>query len=217
MSHDIVFSSGAKWKRQRHVINPTFSAAKLKTMSPLINGCITDLMGKLTTHVKNNEEFNIYSYYKRMTMDVICEYISSSLILFFYSTILFCFCLGRCAFGIDTDLQNNPENIYFQKVQELFESHSLGKNWLFRSAQLLPEILNILAHLFDLNNSVRLFLNTRILPLISPKLRVKELPIPWLINRLHTIVEHRQQITTSRIDLLQLMLQVMSKEPVNVS
>ncbi|CAF0818078.1 unnamed protein product [Adineta ricciae] len=96
----------------------------------------------------------------------------------------------------------------------VFSSVSLGKNWLYTSAQLLPQILNILANLFDLNNSVRLFLNTRILPLISLKLQVRELPMPWLTNRLHTIVEHRQQITTSRFDLLQLMFQVMSKEPV---
>ncbi|CAF0813222.1 unnamed protein product [Adineta ricciae] len=97
-------------------------------MSPLINGCITDLLSKLTTH-------------------------------------------------------------------------------LFTSAQLLPEILNVLANLFDLNNSARLFLNTQILLLISSKLQAKELPTPWLINRLHTIVEHHQQITTSRFDLLQLMFQ----------
>lgn len=72
-AHDIVFSSGATWRRQRHVINPTFTAAKMKAMSPLINACINDLMRKLPAHVENGEEFNIYSYYKRMTMDVICK------------------------------------------------------------------------------------------------------------------------------------------------
>lgn len=72
-AHDIVFSSGATWRRQRHVINPTFTAAKLKTMSSLINTSITDLLSKLPKHVDNDEEFNIYTYYKRMTMDVICK------------------------------------------------------------------------------------------------------------------------------------------------
>ncbi len=70
-----VFSSwGAQWRRHRHVISPTFSAAKLKLMSPLINGCISNAMEKITEHVKNSGEFNIYLYYKRMTMDVICKY-----------------------------------------------------------------------------------------------------------------------------------------------
>jgi hypothetical protein len=42
-------------------------------MSPLINGCISDVMEKLADHVENGSEFNIYLYYKRMTMDVICK------------------------------------------------------------------------------------------------------------------------------------------------
>jgi cytochrome P450 len=71
--------SGAQWRRHRHVINPTFSAAKLKMMSHLINGCISDVMDKLAYHVGNGDEFNIYLYYKRMTMDVICKYIHSHL------------------------------------------------------------------------------------------------------------------------------------------
>ena len=48
----------------------------MKTMSPLINASITDLMTKLPMHVENDEEFNIYSYYKRMTMDVICKFVA---------------------------------------------------------------------------------------------------------------------------------------------
>ena len=66
-------SSGAQWRRHRHVISPTFSAAKLKLMSPLINGCINNLMEKLVDHLGDDNEFNIYAYYKRMTMDVICK------------------------------------------------------------------------------------------------------------------------------------------------
>lgn len=70
----MLFAFGSKWRRQRHVINPTFTAAKLKAMSPLINGCISDLMKKLPDHAENGDEFNIYLYYKRMTMDIICKY-----------------------------------------------------------------------------------------------------------------------------------------------
>jgi hypothetical protein len=70
---NVFSSSGAQWRRHRHVINPTFSAAKLKMMSPLINGCISNVMEKLADHVRNDNEFNIYLYYKRMTMDVICK------------------------------------------------------------------------------------------------------------------------------------------------
>lgn len=120
--------------------------------------------------------------------------------------------LGRCAFGIDTDLQNNPENIYLKKVGELFDENTIGKSWLFRSAQVLPEMNKVLSRLFSFNNTTRMLINTRLLPFISSTLQVNELSFTWLRNRLHTIVEHRQKTPTSRIDLLKLMLQVMTQE-----
>ena len=73
VSKNIGFTSGPTWRRQRHIVKPTFSAAKLKAMSPLLNGCVRDLMKKLPDHVEKGEEFNILLYYKRLTMDVICE------------------------------------------------------------------------------------------------------------------------------------------------
>jgi cytochrome P450 len=66
----LLAAQGATWRRQRHVINPTFSTAKLKLMSPLVNHSIQSLMTKLA---ENKEEFNIYGMYKRLTMDVICK------------------------------------------------------------------------------------------------------------------------------------------------
>jgi cytochrome P450 len=67
-------ATGAKWRRQRHVINPTFSAAKLKLMSPLVNGCIKVMLNKVSEIAYDKKkEINIYNLYKRMTMDVICK------------------------------------------------------------------------------------------------------------------------------------------------
>ena len=60
-----------QWRRQRHVINPTFTTMKLKTMAPLMNKCIESLMSKVSE--MNGKEFNIYEMYKRLTMDVICK------------------------------------------------------------------------------------------------------------------------------------------------
>ena len=73
ISSDLFFSFGQKWRRQRHLINPTFTAAKLKAMSPLINTGISDFMKKLYEQAENGHECDVYPYYKRMTMDVICE------------------------------------------------------------------------------------------------------------------------------------------------
>ncbi len=66
-------STGAKWHRQRQVINPSFSSAKLKLMTPLVNECIESLTEKLLAKSGMQENFNIYKLYKRLTMDIICE------------------------------------------------------------------------------------------------------------------------------------------------
>ena len=67
-----LFSAHAnQWRRQRHVINPTFTTLKLKTMTPLMNKCIESLMVKVSE--MDGNEFNIYEMYKRLTMDVICK------------------------------------------------------------------------------------------------------------------------------------------------
>jgi len=68
-----LFSSHAnQWRRQRQVINPTFTTIKIKTMIPLMNKCIESLMKKLND--MNNQEFNIHELYKRLTMDIMCKF-----------------------------------------------------------------------------------------------------------------------------------------------
>ncbi|CAF0773946.1 unnamed protein product [Adineta steineri] len=188
---NVFTSSDATWRRHRHVINPTFSAAKLKLMSPLINGCITNVMEKLVDHVTSDSEFNIYTYYKRMTMDVIC----------------------RCAFGLDTDVQSNPNNMYFKKVEELFGAR-IRSSIFFKLLQVVPQVRTTIVKIFDSINNVRAFINIRILPSVSKK-QLHERPDMWLHNRLHSVIEQRQQTPTSRVDLLQLMLQVITTEQIN--
>ncbi|CAF1165236.1 unnamed protein product [Adineta steineri] len=192
VSSNVALSNGSTWRRQRHVINPSFTAMKLRAMSPLINKSISDLVDKLFEHSNSGAEFNIYLYYKRLSMDIIC----------------------RCAFGIDIDLQHNPNHIYLNKLEELFGSNTVLKSSIFRMTLLIPAIRNILSRLYLIHNTARKYINTRVLPLISSTKQLDESAFMWLLNRLHTIVEQRQETPISRKDLLQLMLQVMTKEPI---
>jgi len=179
---------GAQWHRHRHIINPTFSSVKLKLMSPLINECIDNAMKKISDHATDGNEFNIYMYYKRMTMDVIC----------------------RCAFGIDTDLQNNPNNIYFQKVEEIFACN-IRTSFIFKLTLLIPELTIIIGRIASYISTIQTWINTHVLPLISNR-RLYELPGMWLLNRLSPIIDERQKTPTSRVDVLQLMMQAMIDE-----
>lgn len=64
-------ADGNRWRRQRHIINPTFTNAKLKLMSPLIENSIDTFMTKIEN--KHEDQFNIYETYKQLTLDVICK------------------------------------------------------------------------------------------------------------------------------------------------
>ena len=65
-------AEGDRWRRQRSILNPSFSSAKLQLMFPLVEQSIGTMMQKIAQ--KENEEFNIYVFYKQLTMDVICTH-----------------------------------------------------------------------------------------------------------------------------------------------
>ncbi|CAF4625554.1 unnamed protein product [Rotaria sp. Silwood1] len=92
-------ATGDEWRRQRRIINPTFSRVKIQRMLPIINDCITNLMTKLEECMKTEAAgFDIYKLYKSLTMDLI----------------------WRCCFGIKTDMQNNPNNPFLIRSQQVF-------------------------------------------------------------------------------------------------
>ncbi|CAF1138136.1 unnamed protein product, partial [Didymodactylos carnosus] len=172
---------GRTWKRQRNVINPTFSSAKLKQMSPMMNHSVDQLMKKLPNHADDNDEFNIYDLYKRMTMDVIC----------------------RCAFGVDTDMQNDPENIYFKKTAQVFGT-DLKKRTIAKLMSVLPELNAIFRLIFLMQNRLHKIIN-KLFP--STITKFEQRPEMWFIEQIHNIIEMRtEEVKQQRVDLLQLML-----------
>jgi cytochrome P450 len=55
-------ASGPQWKRHRQIINPTFSAAKLKEMLPLMQICTERFVNKMNEN--NNKELYLIKYIK---------------------------------------------------------------------------------------------------------------------------------------------------------
>ena len=64
-------ANGSTWRRQRHVLNPTFSKAKLMEMLPLINSCANELVHALTYYADKNIDVDVGPVYFRMSMDAI--------------------------------------------------------------------------------------------------------------------------------------------------
>ena len=67
-------ADGPTWRRQRQVINPAFSPAKLRLMSSLVSNCVQSLMNKLKSMEKEGNQFDVYGMCRRLSMDVICKY-----------------------------------------------------------------------------------------------------------------------------------------------
>ncbi|CAF1133079.1 unnamed protein product [Rotaria sordida] len=178
-------ATGLRWRRQRYVINPTFSCGKLKLMMPLVNQCIEAMLNKLSDIINDkNTEINIYQLYKRMTMDVIC----------------------RCAFGIDTDMQNDVDNIYLQKSGGTFDV-DVDKLTIVKLTNLLPFFITPFRYFYLGQIALRRIL-IRLIPVLSNY--IEESPGSWLTNRVKDVVNFRNKSLTTntikRVDLLQLMI-----------
>ncbi|CAF1212484.1 unnamed protein product [Didymodactylos carnosus] len=172
---------GLRWKRQRFVINPTFSSIKLKQMSPLMNSCIDRLMHKLDAEYHKKTAFDIYQLYKRLTMDVI----------------------WTCGFGVDTDMQNNPDNPYLTHSQRIFSDDQNNK-FLILLALLIKELEFIWKALHDTENNVRHW-TRKYLPFTGAY--IDDEPSTWILKRVEQIIKQRKESGVQRNDLMQLMLE----------
>jgi len=63
------------WKKQRKILNATFSGAKMKRLLPTVETCVNIFIEKLSS-TPHDAVINIYEIYKRLTMDVICKYLN---------------------------------------------------------------------------------------------------------------------------------------------
>ncbi|CAI5664814.1 thromboxane-A synthase [Oreochromis niloticus] len=90
-----------RWKRVRSVLTPSFSAAKMKEMVPLINTATDALMKNLNVHAESGEAFDIHRYFGYFTMDVIAS----------------------VAFATQVDSQNNPDDPFVQHAQIAFTNN----------------------------------------------------------------------------------------------
>ncbi|GFS94156.1 cytochrome P450 3A24 [Nephila pilipes] len=87
-SQSLVALRDKRWKEIRSIITPSFTASKMKQMAPIMNSAIDSLVENVEKKSTSGDSFDIYPLFQGLTMDVI----------------------GRTAFGIQTDAQNNPDD-----------------------------------------------------------------------------------------------------------
>ncbi|KAM6936896.1 thromboxane-A synthase [Xenentodon cancila] len=98
MTDCLLMLRNERWKRVRSILTPSFSAAKMKEMVPLINTATDALMNNLNVHAESAEAFDIHRCFGCFTMDVIAS----------------------VAFGTQVDSQNNPDDPFVRHAQMFF-------------------------------------------------------------------------------------------------
>lgn len=172
-SEHLISARGGRWKEMRTILNPTFSAMKLKTMTPTIESCIDILIKKIDQKAQKGEEFDIYLYFQLLTTDVI----------------------AKTALGIDTDVQNNPNDKFYKAAKKIFDDKPPKFLLLFTCFPELDVILYPLRRFIQIIREVRGF---------SPN---------YIISKLiYTAINLRTKLSTKKNDLLQLMLDANASE-----
>lgn len=172
---NLVTAQGGQWKELRTILNPTFSAMKLKTMTPIMDNSVDIMLTKIQKKASTGEEFDIFEYFQLLTTDVI----------------------AKTALGIDTDVQNNPNDEFLQAAKRIFDNYPSQFLLMFTC---FPE-LDIIFY------PIRRFLQI-IEELMGNSV---QLTIAKLIN---AAIHLRSKIPTKKNDLLQLMLDAKVSEDV---
>ncbi|CAF1531754.1 unnamed protein product, partial [Didymodactylos carnosus] len=108
----------------------------------------------------------------------------------------------RCAFGIDTNMQDDPDNIYLHKIGQII-STDFEKLHLSKLCRVIPKLSWIFAQIFLFRNNFNRLMNF----ICGHLMKFEELPNLWLFNRIQNVIDMRStNIEQRRIDLLQLML-----------
>lgn len=120
--------------------------------------------------------------------------------------------VGHCALGIDTDMQNDPDNVYMKKSMSCLLNNS-EKLLLVKLSNVMPFLIPVLIRYVQFH----VFITNRLYKMV-PSL-ISNLPSMaslWIIERVKQIIKERLVSGKKRIDLLQLMLDATTHEEIKV-
>ncbi|XP_055343484.1 cytochrome P450 3A29-like [Paramacrobiotus metropolitanus] len=118
ISKAILFLRGHEWKEMRGILQPAFTAAKLRQMSGLLNECCSQTLDKMAHLADTQEEFDAKELFGRLTLDVVAS----------------------SFFGARIDCQRDPDNPFLRHAKSLFVFVSL-RNPLIFAAFLFPQLV----------------------------------------------------------------------------
>ncbi|GAB1602225.1 cytochrome P450 3A24-like [Argonauta hians] len=122
------------WKYLRTVLTPSFTSSKMRAMNVMIQKCADRLVANISKLAEKGEATEVKKLFSAYTMDVICA----------------------TGFGMDVDSQQNPDDPFVQKANEIF------KISLFNPILFLLFLLPSSANFIEKSGLVRIFLGNQI-------------------------------------------------------
>ena len=128
------------------------------------------------------------------------------------------FSVGRCAFGIDMDMQNDIDNIFMRKCKSAIDDNP-ERLILTKLGNLMPFLIPILLYIMIGQTLLGIFIRAVFPAWFLPQLQ--GVPALWILNQVKTIIDARKQENYSgkhhQDDLLQLMLDAATRNDMKVS
>ncbi|XP_030834095.1 cytochrome P450 3A30 [Strongylocentrotus purpuratus] len=113
---------GERWKEVRNVLTPSFSGAKMKQMSHLVNNSADSLVKHIGIMQKEKGHTEFQNLFGSFVMDTV----------------------GSCAFGIDIDSQSDPKSPFVTNAKKAFQFDLT--NPLFILGTLIPILGKVLTY-----------------------------------------------------------------------
>ncbi|GIX93087.1 cytochrome P450 3A41 [Caerostris extrusa] len=98
LNKTLVHLKDKRWKEVRSFLTPTFSSAKIKLMTDIVNKKVDITIDLVSKKAENNEMFDMYELVQGLTLDVISD----------------------CALAMKTHCQENPKDIFLLSVRDFF-------------------------------------------------------------------------------------------------
>lgn len=132
----LVLLRGEEWKRVRNAITPSFSAAKMRLMTPIMLSSVDVFLGILKEKARTGESFDIGYCVQGLTLEVIC----------------------KCALAMDVDCQLSETKLrsqireFFENIEKDFVSLSWSfplLNFIFRGLYYMFGVAGVMKQVTD--------------------------------------------------------------------
>ncbi|XP_040078399.1 cytochrome P450 3A18 [Ixodes scapularis] len=124
------FLNADTWKKVRTVLNPTFSAVKMKQMMQIMNACTDEFVDVLDDYAKKGKVVDMFKVAQGLSLDVIT----------------------KCALAWQVDSQRNPHEPLLREVRNIFLS---SDNFVTRAAFWFPSLNKLIEWLHPFTKLAR--------------------------------------------------------------